>query len=90
MKKTVEIDLKEVVDREIIRKGGGALVKHRRTLTLPQRVRFHDLMEAARIALREVDEINRDLNSDSDRLLRMIDEVGSTIDEATDLLIKGE
>jgi len=77
-------DTGAIIAEAIDRKEGRQVT--RKCLPLAKRVRFHDLLQAARISIVEADEKNRDLGSTIDDLSVVIEDAAGTILEAAELL----
>ena len=58
----------------------------RRCPPLSERVRLHDLLQAARISIAEADEKNRDLGSTIESLYGLVEDAAGSILEAAELL----
>ncbi len=77
-------DTGTIISDAIDRKKGQQVT--RKCPSLPQRVRFHDLLQAARISVAEADEKNRDLGSTIESLQDLIEDAAGSILEASELL----
>lgn len=78
------MDEASIIAEEIERKEGREV--HGRIIPLDKRVRVHDLMEAARISIKEADEKNRHLDSTVDAIAPLIEDAAGSLEEASALL----